>query len=75
MISTKDTFIASSTIKDNQCTISWYVYDNKVSHIDESVNTKLIQTISENFGILAEYIGKKHRFLVMDFEFSADGKV
>ena len=33
-------YIANSTIKSKQCTISWYVDDNKVSHIDEEVNTK-----------------------------------
>ena len=27
--------IENSTIKDKQCTISWYVDDNKVSQVDE----------------------------------------
>ena len=45
-----DVCIANSTINGKQCTISWYVDDNKVLHIDEEVNTKIIETISEHVG-------------------------
>ena len=65
--------ISDSTIKYKQCTISWYVDDNKVSHVDEEVNKKLIETIYENLGNLTVSRGNKHKFLGMDIEFLAGG--
>ena len=38
-----DRCIADITIKVKQCTIAWYVDDNKVSHIDEEINTKIVE--------------------------------
>ena len=35
----------------------------------------MIETISEHFGNLTVSRGKKHRFLGMDIEFLADGKL
>ena len=34
-----DRFISNSTIHSKQFTIAWYVDENKVSHVDEHVNT------------------------------------
>ena len=51
--------IANITIKDNQYKIAWYVDNNKVSHIDEEVNPKVIETIAEHFGNFAVSRGKK----------------
>ena len=67
--------IANSTIQDNKCTILWYVDKNKVSRVDEEVNTKVIETISEHFGNLAVSRGKKNKFLGMDIEFLAYDKL
>ena len=50
--------ILNSTIYSNQCTIGWYVDDNKVSHIEEYVNKRIIETISEHFGELTLSINK-----------------
>ena len=52
LINPYDRCIANSTIKYKQCTISWYVDNNKVSHIDEDVNTKVTEIIAEHFGNL-----------------------
>ena len=38
-------------------------------------NTKLIETISGNFGNLAVSIGNKHKLLGMDIVFLFDGKL
>ena len=67
--------IANSNIQENLCTIVWYVDDNKVSHVDEEVNTKVFETTSENFGNLTVSRGKKHKFLGMDIEFLSYGKL
>ena len=53
----------------------WYFDNNKVSHLDEEVKTNVIEGISEHYGNLAVSRGKKQRFLGMDIEFLADGKL
>ena len=75
LINPYDRCIANSTIQDKQCTIAWYVDDNKVSQVDEEVNTKVVEIISEHFGNLAVSRGKKHKFLVMYIELLADSKL
>ena len=74
LINLYDRCIANITIQDKQCTMPWYVDNKKVSHIDEEVNTKLIETISEHSGNLTVSRGKKHKFLGMDIDFLSDGK-
>ena len=65
MINPYDRYKENNTIKDNIYKIAWYVDDNKVSHVDEEVNTKMIETISEHFGNLTVSRGKKNKFLGM----------
>ena len=72
---TYDRYKANSTINVNKCTIAQYVDKNKVSHIDEEVNTKVIQTIAEHFGELAVSRLRKHKLLGTDKEFLANGKI
>ena len=67
--------IANRTIKSNKWTISWYVQDNKVSNTDEEVNTKVIETVSNNSVNFVVSRKKKHKFLGMYIEFLADGKI
>ena len=67
--------IANVTSQDKQCTTVWYFDNNKVSHLDEEVKTKVIERISEHYGNLTVSRRKKHRFLGMDIEFLADGKL
>ena len=54
LINPYDRFIANITIQDKQCTIMWYVDNNKVSHIDEEVNTKVIEK-SLNILVTSQY--------------------
>ena len=35
-----------------QCTIYWYVDNNKVLHVNEDMNTRIIDKIDEHFGEL-----------------------
>ena len=65
----------NSTIKVKQCTISWYVYKNKILHIDEEVNTKVIETIVKYFGNLKLSRGKNHKLPEMDIEFLVHRKL
>jgi hypothetical protein len=45
-----DPCIANMVINGKQCTIAWYVDDNKISHMDPEVVTGIIQKIEEPFG-------------------------
>ena len=75
LINIYDRCIANSTIQYKQCTIAWYVDDNKLSRVDEEVNKKVIETISEYFGNFTVSRRKKHKLLGMDIEFLADSKI
>ena len=37
-----DACVANKTINGKQCTIVWYVDDNKISHVDANVVTEII---------------------------------
>ena len=49
-----------------KCTIAWYVDDNKVSHVDEQVNTMIIEVISECVGKLTVSRVENNKFIGMD---------
>ena len=46
--------------------------DNKVSHVDEYVKTKVTETIDKLFGNIKVSGRKKHKFPDMDIEFLSD---
>ena len=58
--------VVNKTIDDSQCSIVFYVDDNKVSHKDQAVVTKVLQGISGHFGDLTISRGTKHDFLGMN---------
>jgi len=71
-----DLCVANSQIKGKQCTIAWYVDDNKISHVDDTVVTGIIEKIEAKFGKMTVTRGKHHVFLGMDITFNDnDGTV
>ena len=50
MVNTYGICIENITIGGDQCKIYWYVDDNKALHVDEDMNTRIIETIDEHFG-------------------------
>ena len=70
-----DPCVANKVINDHQCTITWYVDDSKISHVDGKVVSKVIQEIEESFGEMSVKRGKQHTFVGMDFELKDDGSV
>jgi hypothetical protein len=68
-----DTCVANKMFDGKQCTITWYVDDNKISHVDANVVTKVILKIEERFGKMSVTRGKKHVFLGMEICFRDDG--
>jgi hypothetical protein len=70
-----DTCVANKMIDGKQCTIAWYVDDNKISHVDDKVVTRTIEMIEWRFGKMTVTRGKEHIFLGMNITFHDDGTV
>ena len=47
-----DKCVANKIINGKQCTIVWYVDDNKVSHVNKDVVTDIIEILKVHFGDL-----------------------
>lgn len=76
MLTTTFSLSLSQEINGKQCTIGWYVDDNKISHHEEAVCTQIADAIDSRFhGDLVRTTGKKHIFLGIDFEFIDNGKI
>ena len=61
-----DKCVANKMINGKQCTIVWYVDDNKISHEDPNLVTEVIELMKTHFGDLTVTRGNKHRFLAMN---------
>ena len=57
-----DPCVANKMINGKQCTIVWYVDDNKISHVDSKVVDQIILAIEEKFGKMTVKLGKNHVF-------------
>ena len=68
-----DPCVANKMIEGSQCTIAWYVDDNKISHAKASVVTSVIERIEEKFGKMTVTRGKSHVFLGMSIRFLGNG--
>ena len=64
--------IANKEINGKQCTLAWYVDDNKDLHEDTEVVTQVISEIETYWEGLAVHRGKQLTFLGMDIEFNDD---
>ena len=60
-----DRCVANKEINCSQCTVVFYVDDNKVSHKDPQVVNDVIKEISKYFGDLTFTRGTKYNFLGM----------
>jgi Reverse transcriptase (RNA-dependent DNA polymerase) len=68
-----DACVANKIIDGTQCTIVWYVDDNKISHVKPSVVSMVIKQIEEKFGKMTVTRGNTHVFLGMSFVFNPEG--
>ena len=66
VINPYDKCVANKIINGKQCTIVWYVGDNKISHEDLEVVTEIIEIMKKHFGDLTTTRGSKHHFLGMN---------
>ena len=54
---------ANADIDGSQCATCWHVEDNKISHADPAVMTKIIEALGLKFGKFSVTRGRKHDFL------------
>ena len=62
-------------IEGTQCTIVWYVDDNKISHVNSKVVDQIIAEIEKKFEKITVKHGKEHVFVEMNISFIGDNKV
>jgi hypothetical protein len=70
-----DPCVANLTIHGKQCAVAWFVDDNKISHVDCRVVTKIIKKIEAHFGKMTVTRGTHRVFLGMDITYEANGTV
>ena len=68
-----DECVANKVINGKQCTITWHVDDNKISHVDPDVASSVIKQIEKKFGKMRVTRGNKHFFLGMNITFNGNG--
>jgi len=69
-----DMCVANAIIEGKQCTICWYVDDNKISHVNSKVVDDVIKQIEAKFVKMSQTSGEDHDFLGMNIRFKR-GKV
>ena len=62
--------VANCDIDGNQCTIAWYVDDNKISHVSPDVVSMIIDKIEQHFGKMTVTRGREHTFLGMKVKYN-----
>ena len=70
-----DLCVANKIINGKQCTITFYVDDNKISHEDPEVVRSIVRKLEEHFGKVKVIEGPSFDFLGMDINLRKDGKV
>ena len=64
-----DQCVANTNIDGSQCTIVWYVDDNKISHKNRKVVDDVIKRLESKFGKMSQTRGEEHDFLGMHIKF------
>ena len=59
-------FVSNKILETKQCTIVWYVDENKASHVKTKLIDELISYLKVRFGDLVITSGKKHSFMGMN---------
>ena len=70
-----DLCVTNKVINGKQCTLAWYVDENKLSHVDVEVVENVLSMIKHNFGEITMARGKEHDFLGMRIKLRDDQKI
>ena len=74
VINPYDPCVANCIIEGSQCTISWYVDDTKISHVNPNVVTMIIEKMEQQFGKMTVTRGDEHIFLGMHIKYDKRAK-
>ena len=69
-----DRCIANKDINGSQCTIIWYIDDNKISHKNQNVLEDILSKLEQGFGKMKTTRGDEHIFLGMNMNFNRKNK-
>ena len=75
LVNEYDKCVANKMIEGKQCTLAFYVDDNKLSHVSSKVVDDVLDTIEGYFPGLVTERGKCLNFLGMEIEFIGDKKI
>ena len=53
-------------VDGRQCTLVWYIDNNKLSHVEPNMVTNILNILKVGFEDLVTGIGRKHLFLGMN---------
>ena len=67
--------VANKNVNGKQCTVAWYVDDDKASRVESRVIDDLWDIIKTHFGEIKITRGKKHTFLGMNLRITEDKKI
>ena len=70
-----DLCVANKTVNGSQCTVVFYVDDNKVSHKEPGVVDEVINELKKHFGELTVETGPEFNFLGMNVKMRKDKKI
>ena len=70
-----DLCVANKIINGKQCTVAWYVDDNRISHVEQEVVDEIVGKIEERFPGLTVEKGNAHSFLGIKIKYMDNGKV
>ena len=70
-----DPCVANKVINNKQCTITWYVDDNLVTHAELHVVKDIVAKIEERLPGLTVNKGINHTFIGMDMTFEPNGEL
>jgi len=73
-----DPCVANKIVRGSQMTVSWHVYDLKVSHIDQKAVDKFLMWIKETYGHIGEVKTtrtKFHEYLGVKLDYSQVGSI
>ena len=60
-------------VNGKQCTITWYVDDTKISHVESAVVASIINEIEKRFDKMTVTQGREHTFLGMKIRYTDEG--
>ena len=74
-VNSYDSCVANRMVNSKQLTITWWVDDLKLSHVDKKVIMKTIRDLKKEFGPMRTQHGPKVTYLGMQMDFSLEQKV